>query len=278
VVVVAVAAAVALTAVVLTAPLAAADEPPRYVAMGDSSASGPGIPDQVDGGCGRSNRNWPTYLGRILGSAPTDVTCSGATLASSASQLGGLTSDTNLVTLAIGANDIELWQAFACGQPTDAAACRRYLTSQGVDFEARITNLGTAFRARLRAIREASAPDVRVFVVGYLTYWSPGGCPDRDPYSSSVADFIQDTFDTLMRGIRTWAAQENATYVDIRTPSRENGLCQTADGQRWLEGNVASPRYGYHPNALGMCHAAVIIGQAIEGRPVDDPGCAAAAG
>jgi lysophospholipase L1-like esterase len=275
----AVAVAALLTAAVLGAPLARADEPPRYVAMGDSSAAGPGIPDQVDAGCVRSNRNWPSYLGKILGVTPTDVTCTSATLASSVSQLGALSDDTDLVTIAIGANDIEMWQAFVhCGQPVDAAGCREILATRGVDFDARISALGAQFRARLRAIRDESAPDVRVFVVGYLTYWSPGGCPDRDAYSSSVADFMQDTFDKLMDGMETWADQENATYVDIRTPSRNHGLCQTGGSERWLDGNVAPPRYAYHPNALGMCHAATIIGRAIEGPSVEDPGCAAAAG
>lgn len=34
----------------------------RYVALGDSSAAGPLIPDQIDATCLRSDRNWPHVL------------------------------------------------------------------------------------------------------------------------------------------------------------------------------------------------------------------------
>jgi hypothetical protein len=68
-----------LVAAALGVPLALADEPLQYVALGDSSAAGPGIPDQIDATCQRSNNNWPRILATKLGAQLTDVTCSGAT-------------------------------------------------------------------------------------------------------------------------------------------------------------------------------------------------------
>ncbi|MFF9078629.1 SGNH/GDSL hydrolase family protein [Streptomyces rubiginosohelvolus] len=53
--------------------------PVRYVALGDSFSSGPGIPDQTDEACGRSSRNYPTLVAASLGAASfTDATCAGA--------------------------------------------------------------------------------------------------------------------------------------------------------------------------------------------------------
>lgn len=49
------------------------------MALGDSSAAGPLIPNEIDATCLRSDRNWPHVPAARLGAALTDVTCSGAT-------------------------------------------------------------------------------------------------------------------------------------------------------------------------------------------------------
>lgn len=116
---------------VLGARLAAAEEPLRYVALGDSSAAGPGIPDEIDSACRRSNHNWPHVLAEMLGAALTDVTCTGATTASAGPQLDALRSDTELVTLAIGANDVNLGAAFVlCPKPTNWQTCEQNMTTR----------------------------------------------------------------------------------------------------------------------------------------------------
>ncbi|NUT53203.1 MAG: SGNH/GDSL hydrolase family protein, partial [Saccharothrix sp.] len=85
----------------------------EYVALGDSAAAGPLIPDQdlMHLGCLRSTRDWPSVLAARLGATTfRDVTCSAATtehLAESqltftgpqAPQLDALTLTTDLVTL-----------------------------------------------------------------------------------------------------------------------------------------------------------------------------------
>ncbi|MFF3606755.1 hypothetical protein [Streptomyces sp. NPDC002463] len=49
-----------------------------YVALGDSYASAPLVPDQVDASCGRSSNNYPSPVARSSAATkPTDVTCSG---------------------------------------------------------------------------------------------------------------------------------------------------------------------------------------------------------
>jgi lysophospholipase L1-like esterase len=260
----------AVLAVVLAAPPAVA-ETQRYVALGDSSAAGPLIPTEIDHTCLRSNRNWPHVLATRLGATLTDVTCSGATTAhlagrqfgTVAPQFDALRRDTDLVTLAIAANDIVLSSAFTTCATPNGQTCRERFTVGGVDqFATRIDATAPKVAAALAEIHRRS-PRAHVVVVGYLTYWRPGGCYPTDPYTPADADYIQSTFDNLMAMLSRQAARNDASYVDIRTPSATHGLCASPAG-RWLEGaNPASPAYPYHPNAAGMAAAAGIIAGAV---------------
>lgn len=241
-----------------------------YVALGDSSAAGPNIPNQIDTTCGRSDHNWPHFLAADLGLALTDVTCSGAkTDDFTAAQFAGvppqfdaLRPDTKLVTVAIGANDIGGGYAFsACPGVPDVATCKRNLQPYVGSYEAQISALAPKFATALQAIRQRS-PQATIVVTGYLTYWRPGGCYPADVFTAPVADYLQSVFDTLMSMLASQAANAGATYVDIRTPSATHGLCEPA-GQRWLEGRDAVDAYPYHPNSTGMQHAAEIIAGAV---------------
>ncbi|HWO67942.1 MAG TPA: SGNH/GDSL hydrolase family protein [Umezawaea sp.] len=263
-------------AVVLTSGTAvAAPAPVRYVALGDSSASGPLIPNQIDARCLRSDRNWPHVLAARLGAALTDVTCSGARTTDLAGRQSGvvppqfdaLRRDTDLVTLAIAANDVELAGAFAaCAASASAPSgptCRERYTVDGVDqFAARTAATAPKVAAALQEIHRRS-PSARVVVAGYLTYWRPGGCYPADPYRPADADYIQESTDGVARMLRQQASANGATFVDIRGPSAGHGLCEQP-ANRWVEGaSPASPAYPYHPNANGMANAAAIIAGAL---------------
>ncbi|MEJ3749796.1 SGNH/GDSL hydrolase family protein [Actinomycetes bacterium KLBMP 9797] len=268
----------ALVAGMVGTRLAAADEPLRYVALGDSSAAGPGIPNQINAACGRSDRNWPHVLATILRAELTDVTCSGARIpdlsgrqyGSIAPQFDALGPDTDLVTLAIGGNDIAGSEAFvACAtltpEPT-GPTCQERFTVGGVDqYATRVAETAPVLAAALKEIKRRS-PQAAVAVVGYLTYWQPGGCFPADPYVPVDADYLQATFDRLMAMLADQAAAHGATYVDIRTPSADHGLC-APPAKRWLEGAIpAVPALKYHPNATGMANAAKIIAAAVPQR------------
>jgi lysophospholipase L1-like esterase len=253
---------------------AIAQERLRYVALGDSSASGPVIPNQIDPTCGRSDHNWPHALATSLDADLTDVTCSGARIPDLAGQqvigntrverqFKALTGDEDLVTLAIGANDIPLAEAFIeCetkpARPT-TRTCEQQSTVRGVDkYASRIATTARTLGTALDKIHDQS-PRAAVVVVGYLTYWQPGGCFPDDPYTAADADYMQEKFDQLMAMLASQAAAHRATYVDIRTPSADHGLCAPA-ADRWLEGrSPAAAALAYHPNATGMAHAADIV-------------------
>src|SRR5690606_30751418 len=91
--------------------------PLDYVALGDSAAAGPLIPDQDPNlACLRSDRNYPAVVAEALGADLTDVTCSGARLSDLSERQYGLLppqyraldEETDLVTITIGGNDVDL--------------------------------------------------------------------------------------------------------------------------------------------------------------------------
>ncbi|MFI0257913.1 SGNH/GDSL hydrolase family protein [Streptomyces sp. NPDC017056] len=250
---------------------------PHYVALGDSSAAGPLIPAQTSLTCLRSNRNWPTAAAARLGAELTDVTCSGAKTADLTGrrlvlvppQFDALRTDTDLVTLAIGANDISLGTALpSCVRPLPQAVapgrtCEAAYTAGGRDRLAeRITRTAPKIAAALRQIHRRS-PHAKVYVVSYGTYFQPGGCWPKEPIWPGDADYLQNTFDRLHTMLAGQAAAGGADFVDIRTPSARHGVC-AAKGEKWMEGllptSTAAP---YHPNGTGMAHAGATVADAI---------------
>jgi len=79
--IVATAATAVAAAGMLGSTASASAAPLNYVALGDSSVSGSGVPIQVDPVCTRSSQDWPTVAAANLGAKLTDVSCGGATVA-----------------------------------------------------------------------------------------------------------------------------------------------------------------------------------------------------
>lgn len=282
-IVAAVAGCVAAAAAVLVGAAPAAAAPaPHYVALGDSMASGPLIPD-ITGplACGRSTRNYAHLLASRLGAASfTDVTCSGADtgdltspqklslagidMGTTPAQFDALRSDTTLVTLTIGGNDTGLvGVAQNCMQldPT-ADPCKDSYTAGGVDQIAqRIAAFAPKLATALDTIHQRS-PQAHVVVTGYGLYIEHGGCWPVQPILNVDADWLQGEVHLLNQTIAAQAAAHNAEYVDVETPGVGHDACQSPS-DRWLEGyvptNLAAP---LHPNARGeAAYASIISGQ-----------------
>ncbi|MCE7002590.1 SGNH/GDSL hydrolase family protein [Kibdelosporangium philippinense] len=156
----------------------------NVVALGDSSASGAGAGDYLDGtgtpgGCWRSANSYSANLvphlranGRTVNF--TNVTCSGAEIPDLRQQFKGqppqldsLKKDTNVVFLTVGANDIALAdygglciQAACEGAPTDAVLQR-------------MDALGKSMIGLLSEIGKRS-PYAKVVVTGYGRQMIPG--------------------------------------------------------------------------------------------------------
>ncbi|MBB5957870.1 lysophospholipase L1-like esterase [Saccharothrix tamanrassetensis] len=260
----------ALSITLTTTGAANADRDLEYVALGDSAAAGPLIPDRelLHAGCLRSTGNWPSILAaRIEATTFRDVTCSSAvtdnltapqpTLGGrQAPQLDAVTPSTDLVTLTIGGNDVNLvGTAASCINPLPeplGLSCRDRLTAGGRDQLAeQIDAYAPEFAAALDAI-SAKAPEARIVVVGYGTYVKPGGCHPKQPIWARDADYLQANIHRLNALFAREAEAHGATFVDIAPPSVGHDVCAPPD-VKWFEGVIPTSQAApLHPNAKGM--------------------------
>ncbi|HYQ65921.1 SGNH/GDSL hydrolase family protein [Actinophytocola sp.] len=252
----------------------------RYVALGDSAASGPLIlpVDLSSPGCYRSQRNYPKLAAAQVGVPVVDVTCSGADTGDMTApqgtdfgdvppQFDALTADTTLVTLQIGGNDAGLvGLAESCVNLLPSpfgTSCADENTAGGGDvYGERVAAVGPRVEAVLDGIHQR-APGARVYVVGYTTYLPQNGCYPRVQVWPRDANYVQAKIDQLNQVLASAAAAHDATYVDIRTPGIGHDVCRSSS-VRWVEpfvpGNVAAP---LHPNANGMAGMAAVLAAAV---------------
>jgi lysophospholipase L1-like esterase len=257
---------------------AAGDETLTYVALGDSSAAGPLIPSQDPQLlCLRSDHNFPQVVAARLGATLTDVTCSGATTADLAGkrfgiiapQFDALTPDTDLVTLSMGANDMDLGTAvLSCvnlAPPPLGLSCAKRFTAGGTDeLKARATATAPKIAAALQEIARRS-PRAAVLVTGYGTYTRPGGCWPSVPLHPADADYVQASFGALSDMLATQAAAVDVPFVELRDATVGHDMC-AAPSARFYEPLVpASGGVIYHPNARGMAAFADLVLDAVPG-------------
>jgi lysophospholipase L1-like esterase len=244
----------------------------RYVALGDSYASGPGIPVQrVDPvGCQRSTHNYPARLAAALGiSDYTDVSCGGARSEDMTAaqpvpqgpnppQFAALTPDTDLVTITFGGNDInigDLWASCTELGPTDPLGnpCQRQTAVKGPDlYGHRIAIAAPKIARVLEGIRQHS-PRAKVLVVGYLRVVpSALGCYPHFPIARGDVPYVDWVEQQLNAMLATQAHNHGAAFVDTYTRSQDHDACQQPT-LKWVEGTTpTSPASPIHPNALGM--------------------------
>jgi len=282
-------AAAALGLSALAAAPASADPAPaetgRYVALGDSFTAGPGIPEETDPDCARSDRNYPTLTAAALSpSSFTDVSCSGATTehmtgpqGSAPPQLDALDAETELVTLGVGGNDVGFAGIIArCvvlgGLDPNGEPCKTSYTSGGTDELAeRVDETAPKIDAVLEGIAERS-PQARVLVVGYPVILPDDGsnCHSTVPIAAGDAPWLRDTEKHLNTMLAERAEAHGAEYVDTYTGSIGHDLCKPAD-VRWIEPLEGVDAAGVHPNAAGhegMAQAVLgVAAPAPAGRP-----------
>ncbi len=236
----------------------------RYVALGDSFASGPGIAPMRVGPCSRSEKNYATLLAQDLGVAAfTDASCGGAKtkdlwspqtfsagVPSNEPQLEALDEDTTLVTFGtLGGNDIGLVGL------AQACAFNNCVPPQGTDpYAERFATVRTELAHGL-ADAAVRAPNARLVVVGYSTYLAPGECTPLVPMlTSAESAYLQSQIDRLSEILSDVADQAGALFVDQRLipGAGEHTVCAAANKQ-WIRA-LATYDDGvtFHPSACGM--------------------------
>lgn len=266
--------ALVLGAAAPAAPPAATPLQPgaKYVAMGSSYASGPGVTTSADNPptrCARSIDNYAHQLARKRGLVLTDVSCAGATTANVLgpwgdipAQVDAVAGDTRLVTVTIGGNDLGYvggLMAASCanlaaaaaassGKTAPAAGCPdiRPPTEQAyLDLEARMRNIAAEVHRR--------APSAELVFVQYpVVLPAHGTCP-AVPLSAAEADASR-RIAMRLADITDRVARETGSQV-LQTQRLTVGHDACAE-DAWMNGypRPGAPVKGlfYHPNLDGM--------------------------
>jgi lysophospholipase L1-like esterase len=248
-------------------PASPATPPLAYVALGDSVAAEPGVPDPAPPpGCQKSTNNYPSVLARRLKPVTvTDVTCSGATSADITSraqltpggtvapQIDAVKADTTLITVTIGGNDVGLAaDAAQCEAASiDSPPCMNKFVINGVD------TISTAIGAQLPVWAQmiddlrTKAPRARIVLVGYPMFIRPGGCFPEQPILPKDADYFQSKVDELDDHEHQLAADKKVGFFDTRPLSAAHDMC-AGPSDRYVEGFMtANPAQPLHPNGMG---------------------------
>lgn len=289
--------AVALTACTLAlligAPAAAAPPTPplksgdRYVALGDSYASGSGVAPLVDAACLRSQKDYPALLAQQLGLSLTDVTCSAATIDHMVDtsqltpgntlvppQIDAVTTDTRLVTITAGGNDVNLFLdmvRYSCSNdpatvtnapnlpihlkilfclPADPNASKQALA--GV--EAELVRLVEAVRRK--------APAARIVLTDYVNVVPLTGAPCAQmPLTADQIAVVRQTQAQLSLAVERAANRTHATFVPAAVLGARHDACARAPWtNRFVFGDYAQIGVdAYHPNSRGNAAVADAI-------------------
>ncbi|MFC3449869.1 SGNH/GDSL hydrolase family protein [Amycolatopsis speibonae] len=254
----------------------------RYVALGDSYTASPGTgrPAGAPPGCDRSDNNYPSLLAAKLRPAEfADVSCGGATTEHltgeqktrdgiNAPQLDAIESDTTLVTVGIGGNDVGFvgFAGQCATQLQTASPCKTQLTAGGRDQLAeRITAAADRLGGILDRIR-SKAPEARIVVVGYPTVLPDdnAGCWPVLPVGEGDVAYFRDSLKRLNTKLQETAKRHEAGFADMSTASKGHDMCSAAN-RRWVEGPAPSvPAAPLHPNARGEEGMAEVIGKLLK--------------
>jgi lysophospholipase L1-like esterase len=246
----------------------------RYVALGSSFASGPGIDPIVDPHCGRSGNNYAHLVAQRLGLELVDATSGGASVDDVLTrpqalltgrtvppQIEALHPDAELVTVTVGGNDVEYlltllrcsYRADPAGAPPGAGA----FFGTPVDpaaVDTALAGLPAKLAGLVAAVRER-APRARVLLVDYLTVLPAdgAGCATL-PMSEEDLRFCAGVGRRLETATAEAARASGAELVAASAVSRDHTVC-AADPwvTGWEFGDLAAGGVvPYHPNAAGM--------------------------
>ena len=241
----------------------------NYVALGDSYAAGPLIPNPVlPLGCLKSDHNYPHLAAPSIGLTLRDASCSGAKTGDMTNpqnvepdgpnppQLDSLDASTTVVSLTIGGNDIgfsEVVESCITYNPFSSPCKDKYASGGKDQLAERIEATAPKVAAVLQGIHSRS-PTAKIYLVNYPAIFpeTGNGCWPQMPISFSDAPYLRATEQRLNSMLATQAAANSATLVSWYAASIGHDACK-GTSTRWVEplvpGTLAAP---IHPNKAGM--------------------------
>ncbi|GAA2635818.1 SGNH family lipase [Dactylosporangium fulvum] len=240
-------ASLGVTFAIATPARAAATD--RYVALGDSYASGVGADSYTaeSGSCQRSTNAYSAlYNTNVKPASYRSVACSGATTTDVVNkQLSALSTSTTLVSVTVGGND--------AGFATIMTTCVLYGETECVAAVQTAENKArTELPAKLAAVYngiKSRAPSARVIVVGYPVFYQLGTvCVGLSANSRTKINEGINLIDDI---IRTAATAAGFKFADVRSTFVGHQLCSY--GEKWLHAlNYLNIGISYHPTAAGQ--------------------------
>lgn len=212
-----------------------------YVALGDSFAAGQGALPYADATCKVSKKGYPVLGDRVRNvELVANSACSGATTQTVlTTQLGSLSTETELVTITVGGNDLGLAniQAF-CSIDVNSLVCLEALAfAQGKLLSGQLTlDLITV----LQAVKLA-APNAEIIITGYPYLFEP-----VDPFTVQLNALT----DLLNASILAAAIATGVQYVDVTAAFAGHGI---GSAEPWINFDPAGgfTSEDFHPNTLG---------------------------
>lgn len=252
---------------------------PSYVALGDSFTAAPGVPKQdPDDGCMRSTNNYPHLVAaHFTGSALTDVSCSGADSTALVgvqrtqdgvlhpAQFDALSEDTDLVTIGMGGNDLNLFATLIGGcvaaarTDPEGTPCTDLGTKQ---VPKTITGIRKRLTAAFLGIKDR-APGAEVVAVGYPQIVpAKGTCLTLLPIAAGDYPFARRVNRLLDGAVKAAAAKADVTFADVWTATAGHDVC--ADDP-WINGaqNRPDEAIPFHPFAAEQKAVARVVIDAI---------------
>lgn len=237
----------------------------RYVALGDSYASGPELGAETGpAGCAQTDGNYPHQLAERLELDLVDVSCGGSdssaltdgrTLASGKElppQLDAVTADTALVTLTIGGNDRQIFNRLVTTciglgvKDPDGAPCTEIAEGAAVPLEDQVAAIADRIDEALQVISER-APRARVVVVGYPQVFPAAGTCDQLALASGDYPLAHDLVEQMVAAQREGAERGGAEFVDLTDVMAGHDMCAN---DPWIAGAAPErPALPYHPYA-----------------------------
>jgi lysophospholipase L1-like esterase len=251
----------------------------QYVALGDSYTAAPLVPstDTADG-CLRSDGNYPHLLAAELGYELTDVSCVGATTTSmigvqqtrsgaQPAQFDALGRDTDLVTLGIGGNDVELFTTLfqeclpLAQDDPDGAPCTERLEGGPDDLLPAVRRVDGLVEAIVAGIRQR-APQAEVVVVDYPQLLPAEGSCEAGALAAGDYPYVREVNAELSRAVMAGARAADAEVIDVLGMSRGRDVCSE---DPWVNGIQTDPEraLAFHPFAVEQEAVAAAIAELV---------------
>lgn len=238
----------AVAAGVLLPAAASAAASPQYVALGDSYSSGVGtrVFYEESGECDRSPDAYGPKIAAAKGYSFSFEACSGATtLNVNESQLGTLSSSTELVTISIGGND--------AGFSNVIINCALYYFTCGSAIKEADEFIEKTLPGRLNTTYKyikTDAPNAKVIVLGYPKLFTKEGTTCNVNFLTSGNEKKMNESAVLLdKVIQGRAEAAKFTFVNPTSEFEPHEVCSSSE---WLNGQSNPLSESYHPNVKGQ--------------------------